>query len=412
MIEADSARAREVADLLPQARVLHATGIEPDFLERERIGSRAGRRSSRCETTRRTTTRPRSPSCTASNSRSRSRTRRPPSRSSSGSGIDVAINPRRLTAEEIVRFAHDPRTQQVAMFEGDRSRSLDIVVREEQPVRRQAVPRAADDRRVIGAIVRDGKAIFPHGDDALRPGDRVIIFTESERVHEVERRFERSGARCGGRSPLPRRRRLSAALNLVGHAAQVPQPRRPSCRLIVAVGYGEPFWPSWLAGAIAAGGRARARAGDARAPTRSASREGFLVVSSTWLLAAGLGALPYLFSGEEQLGRARSTRTSRRCRASRRRARASLTDIAALDRSLALWRQFTQWLGGHGHHRARSSPCSRACASAADRCSSPSCPGPRSSRWRRTIRDTARRLWLLYVGPHRRRDRCTPGASA
>ena len=35
---------------------------------------------------------------------------------------------------------------------------------------------------LIGAIVRDGVAIFPHGDDVLLPGDRVIVFTESARV--------------------------------------------------------------------------------------------------------------------------------------------------------------------------------------------------------------------------------------
>ncbi len=40
---------------------------------------------------------------------------------------------------------------------------------------------------LIGAIVRDGTAIFPRGDDVLRAGDRAIIFTESKRVPEVER---------------------------------------------------------------------------------------------------------------------------------------------------------------------------------------------------------------------------------
>ncbi len=40
---------------------------------------------------------------------------------------------------------------------------------------------------LIGAIVRDGRAIFPHGDDVLEAGDRVIVFTESERVGQVER---------------------------------------------------------------------------------------------------------------------------------------------------------------------------------------------------------------------------------
>jgi len=40
---------------------------------------------------------------------------------------------------------------------------------------------------VIGAIVRDGKAVFPHSDDVLQAGDRVIVFTESSRVADVER---------------------------------------------------------------------------------------------------------------------------------------------------------------------------------------------------------------------------------
>ena len=92
-----------------------------------------------------------------------------------------------MTAEEIVRFAHDPRTQQVAMLEGDRFEVLDITTRpgseyvgmtfKDMPIR----------GALIGAIVRDGEAIFPRGDDILRPGDRAIIFTESRRVPEVER---------------------------------------------------------------------------------------------------------------------------------------------------------------------------------------------------------------------------------
>jgi Trk K+ transport system NAD-binding subunit len=39
---------------------------------------------------------------------------------------------------------------------------------------------------LIGAIVRNGEAVFPHGDDVLLPGDRVIVFTESKRVPIVE----------------------------------------------------------------------------------------------------------------------------------------------------------------------------------------------------------------------------------
>jgi trk system potassium uptake protein len=40
---------------------------------------------------------------------------------------------------------------------------------------------------LIGAVVRNGTAIFPHGDDVLLPGDRVIVFTDAARVSQVER---------------------------------------------------------------------------------------------------------------------------------------------------------------------------------------------------------------------------------
>jgi trk system potassium uptake protein TrkA len=40
---------------------------------------------------------------------------------------------------------------------------------------------------LIGALVRNGQAIFPHGDTVLHAGDRVIIFTESSRVPTVEK---------------------------------------------------------------------------------------------------------------------------------------------------------------------------------------------------------------------------------
>ena len=184
MIEADRDRAREVAELLPEARVLHATGIDPEFLERERIGqARLAVLAMREDA--KNLTRACSRSSTASASRSRSSTTRSRSTSSTRPGIHVSLNPRSLTAEEIVRFAHDPRTQQVAMLEGDRYEILDITPAGERS-RRQAFRELPMRGALIGAIIRDGKAIFPHGDDMLRPGDRAIVFTQSKRAAEVE----------------------------------------------------------------------------------------------------------------------------------------------------------------------------------------------------------------------------------
>src|ERR687890_2207850 len=92
------------------------------------------------------------------------------------SGIDAAITRRSITAEEIVRFAHDPRTQQVTMLVGDRFEVLDITVRPQSRLVNMPFRELPMTGALIGAIVRDGNAIFPHGDDVLLPGDRAILF--------------------------------------------------------------------------------------------------------------------------------------------------------------------------------------------------------------------------------------------
>ncbi|HWH06187.1 MAG TPA: Trk system potassium transporter TrkA [Gaiellaceae bacterium] len=186
LIEASRERARTVAEQLPGARVYHATGIDPDFLERERIrdaqvgvfAMRDDMKNHYAATLAKvhglgfTIAIVHEPAAAEVFERA---------------GVDVTVNPRQVTAEEMVRFAHDPRTQQVTMLEGDRFEVLDITTRpggefvgmtfREMPIR----------GALIGAIVRDGKAIFPRSDEVLRAGDRAIIFTESSRVGEVER---------------------------------------------------------------------------------------------------------------------------------------------------------------------------------------------------------------------------------
>jgi trk system potassium uptake protein TrkA len=73
------------------------------------------------------------------------------------------------------------------MLEGDRYEVLDITVRGESKLVHRPFRELPMTGSLIGAIIRDDVAIFPHGDDMMEPGDRVIIFTESSRVTEVER---------------------------------------------------------------------------------------------------------------------------------------------------------------------------------------------------------------------------------
>jgi trk system potassium uptake protein len=186
LVESDRERAQEVAEELHGARVYCATGIDADFLERERIGQASAAIFAMREDSKNlyaamlakvhgvgfTIGIVHEPVSVEVFERA---------------GIDVAVNPRSVTAEEIVRFAHDPRIRQLAMLEGDRFEILDITVRETSKLVRRRFKELPMTGSLIGAIVRDGSAIFPHGEDQLEPGDRAIIFTESSRVPEVEK---------------------------------------------------------------------------------------------------------------------------------------------------------------------------------------------------------------------------------
>ena len=186
LIEPDKERAREVAEELPGCRVYNTSGVDPDFFERERIGqAQAGVFAMREDAKNHyaaTLARVHGVPFTIAVVHDAISTQ-----VYEYSGVDVTINPRGVTAEEIVRFAHDPRTQQVTMLEGDRYEVLDITT---QPTSEYVGLRFRDmpiRGAMIGAIVRDGTALFPRGDDVLQSGDRVIVFTETSRVPDVEK---------------------------------------------------------------------------------------------------------------------------------------------------------------------------------------------------------------------------------
>ena len=185
LIEPDPRRARAVAELLPGVHVYQANGLEADFLERERIGAADAAVFAMREDERNhfAATLARVHGVRFTIAIVHESTSIPVLEAG---GVDVTVNPRAVTAEEIVRFAHDPRTQQVAMFEGTRFEVLDLITKptsEYVGLRFRDMPiRGA----LIGAVVRDGEALFPRGDDVLEAGDRVIVFTETRRVPDVE----------------------------------------------------------------------------------------------------------------------------------------------------------------------------------------------------------------------------------
>ena len=165
--------------------------------------------------------------------------------------------------------------------------------------------------------------------------------------------------------------------------------------LAAAIGYSEPIWPFLLAGAIAGGvGVGLMRLGR-RSPGPIGFREGYLVVSLTWLLAAAYASLPYLFSDEPQVAGPVDALFEGMSGFSTTGA-TIFTDVESLDRSILLWRQLSQWLGGMGIIVLALAVLPRLRIGGRQMFES-ELPGPEVHQLAERIRDTARRLWLLYI---------------
>ena len=187
---------------------------------------------------------------------------------------------------------------------------------------------------------------------------------------------------------------VPAALNVVGTlakylglAALLPT--------VIAIGYGERFWPFLAAGAITSGSGYAAERLTARSAGQVGVREGFLVVSATWLVAAAFGSIPYLFVGGDQLGHPIDAYFEGMSGFTTTGA-SVVTDFDAISKSMGMWRQLTQWLGGMGIIVLAIAVLPRLRVGGRQMLEA-EMPGPEIAQLSERIRETARLLWTLYL---------------
>ena len=122
----------------------------------------------------------------------------------------------------------------------------------------------------------------------------------------------------------------------------------------------------------------------------------FVAVSVSWLATSVLGALPFLFSGlissfEPALFESISGFT---CTGS---TVLSAEDFAAASPGVLFWRQLTQWFGGMGIIVLAVAVLPFLGVGGLDLIRAEA-PGPTSDRLAPRVSETAKRLWLVYVG--------------
>ncbi|OYR98249.1 Trk system potassium transport protein TrkA [Halorubrum sp. E3] len=103
-------------------------------------------------------------------------------------GIDIAVNPRTVTAEEITRFTYESVAENIAVLENDRAEVLELELTEGcglvgRPI--SEIVAESDARFVIGAITRNHELVTPRGDTVLQAGDHVILLAESDSISAI-----------------------------------------------------------------------------------------------------------------------------------------------------------------------------------------------------------------------------------
>jgi len=161
--------------------------------------------------------------------------------------------------------------------------------------------------------------------------------------------------------------------------------------LLAALYYQESFWPFLIPMVLAA---AAGFAGErlTRSSKELGIREGFLVVALAWLSIAAFGALPYIFFNVDLINAYFESMSGFTTTGA-----TILNDIADQPRSLLLWRQFTQWLGGMGIIVLAVAILPKLSVGGRQLMEAEA-PGPQVDKLYPRIYQTARTLWLVYVG--------------
>jgi trk system potassium uptake protein TrkA len=180
LIEEDHERARELAEALPDTLVMEHDAADTEFLTREHVDE-ADILVAALDSDER--------NLLVSMLAKRLGTDRVVAVVDSGEyvmlfeevGIDVAISPREVTAEEITRFTHRGPAENVALLEDDQAEVLELQIGDGSEIVDRSIESVAteiDADVVIGAITRGQEFITPRGDTVLRHGDHIVVFVE------------------------------------------------------------------------------------------------------------------------------------------------------------------------------------------------------------------------------------------
>jgi trk system potassium uptake protein TrkA len=187
LVEQDGVRAREIAEELPDTVVLENDATDTEFLEREHIGEADAVVTALGSDQK---------NLLVSLLAKQLGVKRTIAVVEDGEyqdlfeavGVDVSVNPRIVTGEEITRFTRQETAEKLAFIESERAEVLEIEVGEDSVLADRPISESTTrlpSGVVIGAITREHETVTPRGDTVIRVGDHVVLFVDADVAEEV-----------------------------------------------------------------------------------------------------------------------------------------------------------------------------------------------------------------------------------
>jgi len=106
-------------------------------------------------------------------------------------GMDAVVSKQLITVNAILRFIRRSTLESVASIPGLDAEIIEIIPRKGSKITKQPL-KSLNFRQsaILGAVTRNNDVIIPTGDTQVQIGDRVVVFSLTKAVAEVEKLFK------------------------------------------------------------------------------------------------------------------------------------------------------------------------------------------------------------------------------
>lgn len=105
-------------------------------------------------------------------------------------GINAVVNPRIITASAILRFLKQGELISQTLLKEGEAEVIELIAQKgSKIINKNLKTISLPANSIIGAIIRKGEIIIPHGEDFINEGDKVIIFTKINEIKKIEQLF-------------------------------------------------------------------------------------------------------------------------------------------------------------------------------------------------------------------------------